>query len=142
MKPRVLVAAGNMDRFVAPWGAVAMEEGDFVSIESNAAVLMDTATEDATFAGYLINRKPLTGYSEPDNAVVGIRGVLETDCASAGGDTYTFMKALIYSAKNKVQVSAGVNEIAWVGKKPAATVTRLTILIDAPALGKFFTAAA
>ena len=141
MKPRVLVAAGNMDRFTAPWGAVALEEGDFISIESNAAVLMDAAAEDITFAGYLINRKPETGYDEPDQAVIGIRGVLETDCTSADGSTYTFMSELMYGAENSVATSSA-NTIAWVAKKPATTVTRLDILIDAPALGKFFGATA
>lgn len=141
-RPRILVSAGNADRIKVGLNSTrpSLEMGDFISVESNEAVLMDAVGEDVTFAGYLIN-EITTGQDEPDKAVVGIRGQLLVDCDSADGSTYTVLSDVKYSAENKV-LTAAADTIAWVARSPAATTVRLEIIIDVPALQKLFAVAA
>jgi hypothetical protein len=134
-QPRILQSAGDLDRFPIPVGASTdLEMGDFVSLESNAAVLMDAAAEDATFAGYMINQVH-TDYSEPDQAIVGLRGILLCTATSA---TYGFGDGLVYTAENTVAADAGANTMAWSGAEETAAVTSLKVIIDVIALGKLF----
>jgi len=81
--PRILQEAPNWARVKCPRGSsTALEPGDLISYESNAAVLMDAVGEDATFLGYCINRTT-ADFDEPDSAVVGLQAVVEYDATSA-----------------------------------------------------------
>jgi hypothetical protein len=134
-RPRILQAAGDLDRAPVPVGSSTnIELGDFLSYESGNIVLMDAAAEDATFAGYAVNQVS-ADFAEPDRVVVGLKGILRTDCTSAA---YTFGQDLMYAAENSV-VNASANSIAWsIEDTAAGNVTSLDILIDVLALGKLF----
>ena len=139
-RPRMLVSPSNHDRFKVALNSTrpSLERWDFISLESDLAVLFDTVTEDATFAGILLN-EITTGQDEPDMAVIGTRCQLEVDCDSA---TYTLFEGLKYSAENKVVTDGAANTIAWAAKGPAGTVTRLDIVVDVPALAKLWAVSA
>ena len=133
--PRILQAAGDLDRAPVPVGSSTnIEQGDFLSYESGNIVLMDAAAEDATFAGYACNQVS-SDFSEPDRVVVGLKGILRVDATSAA---YTFGQDLMYAAENSV-VDASANSICWsIEDTAAVSVTSLDILIDVLALQKLF----
>lgn len=136
-RPQVLVSAPINERLAVDVGATTtLELGDLISFESNVAVLMDAATEDATFAGYLLNRT--TADAEPDRAIVGLRGIVTYDATSA---TYESFAELKYASENTLVAASSANTIAWVAKR-GTTITRVDTYIDVPALGKLFTASA
>jgi len=114
------------------------KQGDFVSYESNAAVLMDAAGEDATFAGFGISVH-VTNENLPNDLTIGLKGVVVYDVASA---TFAVAAGLKYSARATLVADAGANTIAWAAKREAASVTRLRSLIDVIALGKLFAVSA
>jgi hypothetical protein len=114
------------------------KQGDLVSYESNAAVLMDAAGEDATFAGFGITVH-IADENLPNDLTVGLKGVVVYDVASA---TFALAAELKYSARNKLVAAAGADTIAWSHKREASAVTRLRSLIDVVALGKLFAVSA
>ena len=134
-QPRILQSAPNHLRVTAPFGSVAMEPGDLASYESDTIVLMDAATEDATFAGYLINQNN-TAQREPADAVLGLQGQLQVDCTSAA---YVLGQGLKLASANTVVDHGGTpaDTIAWSAEK-TGTVTSLDILIDVIAVNKLF----
>ena len=132
--PRILQAASNLDRIVAPVGStVALNQGDLVSYEANTTVLMDAATEDATFHGYMIN-STISDQDEPDQAVVGMKGIVQYDTTSA---TYAIGDGLKYTAKKKLVADSNANTIAFAAEY-GTSKTRLDTIIDVVALGKLF----
>jgi len=131
--PRILQEAGDRDRIAIPVGtSTNLEKGDLLSYESNAAVLVDAATEDATFIGYAVNQVS-SDFSEPDRIVAGLKGIVEYDATSA---TYGAGAGLKYTSENAVVADGGANTIAWAAEYK--TGTRLATLIDVLALGKLF----
>jgi hypothetical protein len=115
------------------------KQGDLVSYESNAAVLLDAAAEDATFAGFAITVH-VADENLPNDLTVGLRGVLVYDVASA---TFAIAAGLKYAgSRNKVVADGGYNTIAWSHKREASAVTRLRTLVDVIALGKLFAVSA
>tara|TARA_B100000029_G_scaffold107990_1_gene99289 strand:+ start:4935 stop:5354 length:420 start_codon:yes stop_codon:yes gene_type:complete len=135
--PRILQEAGDRDRIAIPVGtSTNLEKGDLLSYESNAAVLFDAATEDATFTGYMINQVS-SDFSEPDRAVAGLKGIVEYDCDSAN---YAVGDGLKYSAENKVVDDGGSDTIVW-SAEYATSVTRVDVIVDVLALGKLFASA-
>ena len=136
--PRIIQAAGNLDRIVSPVGAtVALNQGDLVSYESNTTVLLDAGTEDATFHGYMIN-SPIADQDEPDRAVTGLKGIVEYDSTSA---TYAVGDGLKYTSKNALVADGAANTLAF-SAEYGTTKTRLTTIIDVIALNKLFLASA
>jgi len=132
--PRILQEAGDRDRIVIPVGtSTNLEKGDLLSYESGAAVLVDAATEDATFIGYAVNQVS-ADFSEPDRIVAGLKGIVEYDCTSAA---YNVADGLKYADENKVVADGGANTIAHAAETKGTT-TRLAVLIDVLALGKLF----
>ena len=132
--PRIIQAASNLDRIVAPVGStVALSQGDLVSYESSTTVLLDAATEDATFAGYMIN-STISDQDEPDKAVIGLKGIVQYDSTSA---TYNVGDGLKYTAKNKLVADGGANTLAHAAEY-GTSKTRLDTIIDVIALGKLF----
>jgi len=132
--PRIIQAASSLDRVVAPVGStVALNQGDLASYESNTTVLLDAATEDASFLGYMIN-STIADQDEPDSAVVGLKGIVQYDSTSA---TYAIGAGLKYTAKNKVVADGGANTLAHAAEY-GTTKTRLDVIIDVIALGKLF----
>lgn len=133
-QPTILQFAGELDRAVLPVGAAtALEVADLVSYEASAAVLLDAAGEDATFAGYMINQHT-ANQPEPDRVVVGLRGMLKMSVTSA---TYDFADGLKYASENTLVADGGANTLAWAAEY-AATVTTLKVAIDVIALSKLF----
>lgn len=138
-KPQILTAPPDWARIAAARGAsTALEPGDFASLESNAIVLMDTVTEDATFIGLVLNRTT-SDFAEPDQAVVGQIVLARTDCTSA---TYTVSAGLKYGAENSVVADGGANTIGWSHEYAASAVTRLSSFYNVYALGKLFAVSA
>jgi len=139
-RPRILQAAGDLDRFPVPVGSSTnLEQGDFLSYESGNAVLVDAATEDATFIGYMVNQVS-SDFSEPDRAVAGLKGILRVDCTSAA---YTFGQGLKYVSENAVVTDGAANTLVWsVEDTAAGNVTSLDILVDVLALNKLFAVSA
>jgi len=132
--PRIIQAASNLDRIVAPVGStVALNQGDLVSYESNTTVLLDAATEDASFQGYMLN-SAISDQDEPDQAVVGLKGIVQYDSTSA---TYTVGAGLKYTSKNALVADGGANTLAH-SAEYGTTKTRLDTIIDVIALGKLF----
>jgi len=115
------------------------KQGDLVSYESNAAVLLDAVAEDATFAGFAISVH-VTNENLPNDLTVGLRGVVVYDVASA---TFALAAGLRYGgSRNKLVADGGYGTIAFSHKREAAAVTRLRALVDVIALGKLFAVSA
>ncbi len=132
--PRIIQSAGILDRIASPVAStLALAQGDLVSYEANTTVAVDAATEDGTFLGYMVNAT-IADQDEPDQAIVGLRGIIEYDATSA---TYTIGEGLKYTSKNAVVADGGSDTIAWSAEYGTAQ-TRLDVIIDVIALGKLF----
>jgi len=132
--PRIIQSAGILDRIAAPVAStLALAQGDLVSYEANTTVAVDAAAEDASFLGYMVNAT-IADQDEPDQAIVGLRGIIEYDATSA---TYTIGAGLKYTSKNAVVADGGSDTIAWSAEYGTAQ-TRLDVIIDVIALGKLF----
>lgn len=116
-------------------------KGDFLSLESNAAVLMDAATEDATFCG-IANSQHETGDAFPVTSL--LRCQIKVSVTSA---TYGFGVELKYSAGSatveySLVAAGGANTIAWSAAEETVAVTQLLVDIDVRALQKLFAVSA
>lgn len=133
--PRIKVEAPDHERAsLAIATSTAIEKGDLISWESNAAVLVDNVGEDATFAGYAITQHN-TAFVEPDRLVVGKVGIVELDSTSA---TYTFGQDVMYTSENAVVDSTnGATAMCWANEYKT-TATRLECYINAPLLLKLW----
>lgn len=113
------------------------KKGWLVSLESNAAVNMDAATEDATFVGVA-----WTNHDSGDthNLTATTKCILDIDNASATFDTGNGVKYNAGSATvvYKVEDDAGANTIGHANKVYTSAVTRMQIRIDVPQLQKLF----
>lgn len=139
IKPDILTAPPDWARIaIARGSSTALEPGDFASLESNAIVLMDTVTEDATFAGLVLNRTT-SDFAEPDKAVVGQIVLARCDCTSA---TYSVSAGLKYTSENALVADGSANTIAWSHQYAASAVTRLIAFFNVYALGKLFAVSA
>lgn len=113
-----------------PVGAVALEQGDLLSFESNAVVLMDLVTEDASFIG--ISGGKCDTASAGTYIDVYLRCIVDIALVSA---TYAIGAGVKYSAKNTLVADSDANTIGWIWDFNTATRTRGKVLIDIPALG-------
>lgn len=116
--------------------SLAIESGALVSYESNTAVYMDAATEDATFIGVCAIACP----TAQDHVLVAIRGVIDIDCTSA---TYAQASGLKYSAGDastdySLVADGSANTIMFAAKYYGSAVTRIRAIFDVIALGKLF----
>jgi hypothetical protein len=132
MAQPIVLTHEEMYNIVVPSGAVAIETGDFIDYTSEAAVLMDAATEDTDFLGIALGgcKVSSTGTLIP----VAIKCIIEVDLTSG---VYTLGEALIWTASNKLATStAGAAAIAWFydAEKIGDTITRGRVLVDAVAL--------
>ena len=113
-----------------PVSTVALEQGDLLSFESNVVVLMDAATEDATFVG--VSGGKTDGSNAGDYIDIYTKCLVDIQLASA---TYALGAGLKYSAKNTLVADGDANTIAHIWDFNTATRTRGKVLIDIPALG-------
>lgn len=109
--------------------------GDLVSDESNLAVNMDAATEDATFAGVAA-----TAHESGDDTNVAVcdKCIIEIDAVSAA---YSHLAPLKYNAGSasveySVAADGGFNTIMHVWGEYAAGSTRIKALVNVSALQK------
>lgn len=112
--------------------------GDFVSYESGKAVLLDAATEDASFLGVAEGASGNNVLYPPTHINVLLKAVVEAPVASAA---YTVGAALSYNETNKnLEVASGnANTIAWAFEDTeGVSVTSLKVLVDVTKLGKLF----
>lgn len=114
-----------------------VDVGDFISVESSKATLMNAATDDATFAGIAISKHES---GNTDDVVVALDCVIEVDCVSA---TYTLGAGVKYNAGSatvdyKVEDDAGANTVGWSHRVYSSAVTRMEVRINAPVLQKLF----
>ena len=131
--PRVKVEAPDFERATVACAA-AIEKGDFVSWETNTAVLLDAVGEDATFIGYAITQRN-TSFDEPDRLVVGKVGIVEYDSTSA---TYDMAQDVMYTSENAVVDSTnGGTALCW-SNEYKTTATRLEVYVNAPLLQKLW----
>lgn len=134
-QPVVLIEPANAaDVWTVPGSTVDLERGDFVSFEAGVAVLMNAETEDATFAGFMLNQYD-ADKRVPQQVVLALVGMLQCTATSA---TYNAFDCLKYAAENTVVADGGANTIAWVAKDYAAAATSIKVYINVPALGKLF----
>jgi len=135
----VLMEPSNpADVWTVPGSTVDLERGDFVSFESGVAVLMDADTEDATFAGFMLNQYD-ADKRVPQQVVLALVGMLQCAATSA---TYNAFDALKYTAKNTVVADGSANTIAWAAKDYASASTSIRVYINVPALAKLFAVSA
>jgi hypothetical protein len=114
--------------------------GQLVSLESNAAVHMDAAIEDATFAGVVGIGAP-AGTTEV--LVLKVCQV-EIDCALA---TFGAMAGIKYSAGSSsvdysIIADSGADTIGFVAKEYTTAVTRVRVNFDVEKLQKLDAVAA
>lgn len=135
-QPRILQSAPNHMRITAPFGSVALEPGDLCSYESNLVVLMDSATEDASFAGYIVNQNNVS-QTEPASGVLGLQGQLRVDCTPAA---YVVGQGLKLASANTVVDHGGTpgDTMSWSGEKTNGSVSSLDIIIDVLQVNKLF----
>ena len=116
-------------------GAVALNMGDLCSYETQAVVLMDLVTEDATFCGVAGGRCGTTdaGLYIP----IFTKCIVRMNLASA---TYDFGNTLLYSAKNTLADAATVNSVGSYWDVYGTTLTAGDVYFDIQNLGKLFEA--
>ena len=137
----VLIVAydeGALDRASLPVAsATVIRKGDLISLESNKAVLLDDATEDATFAG-ISESESASG--ETDDITVLRRCIVEITVGSA---TYDYGNGLKYNAGDADNAydfvaDAGADTIMWIHKQYDVAATIVLALVDIVALRKLF----
>ena len=123
---------GRTDRVDVPIAsATTIEKGDFISYESNKAVLMDNVGEDDTFCGMA---ETTSTNGDTENLVVLTKCIAEVDTTSA---TYTIGQGLMYTSENTLVAAGSDTAIAW-STEYKTSCTRLRVLIDVVALQKLF----
>lgn len=118
-------------------GATVFVKGQFVSLESNVAVHMDAAAEDATFAGVV--------WMGADATVTEVRvlmsGQVEIDLAGAAtadlGDGFAY-NAGDTSTDYSIVADGAANTIMHAAKQYDSNVTRLRANFDVRGLGKLY----
>ena len=142
VQPRILhdtnaIAPAHI--WTLPGSTVDLDRGDFLSYESDAAVLMDTVTEDATFIGIAMNNYT-SGDRVPQQVVAALVCMIECDVTSA---TYSIGDGLKYTSKNTLVADGSANTIAFAAKdESGSAATRTKVYVNVPALGKLFTVSA
>jgi hypothetical protein len=141
MNSKIRLVPDNMTgRVAVPVAAdTVLNPGDFVSYESGKAVLLDAATEDATFIGVAEGASGNNVLFQPTHINVLLKAVVEAPVASAA---YTVGQALAYNETSgvlEVTATSDSNTIAWAFEDTEGTsVTSLKVLIDVVKLGKLF----
>ena len=122
------------------WAAVAaataIVAGDLISVESNAATLLNADTDDGTFGG-VATTAHVANENLPINVVMALKAVAVYDCTSA---QHAQGAGLKYTSANTMVADGGANTIAWAHKYMIATGTEVDALIDVIRLGKLFVA--
>lgn len=123
---------GRTDRLKVPIAsATTIEKGDYISYESNKAVLMDAAGEDDSFAGIA---ETTSRDGDTTDLVCITKCVLETDVTSA---IYTLGQGLKYTSENTLVAASTDTAIAW-STGYYYHKSRIKVLIDIDKLQKLF----
>ena len=116
--------------------ATAIAKYDFISVESNLAVLMDAVTEDATFGGLSNDVHVASDANQKLTIVLLMKCVATVDCTS---DTYILGAPVMYTSANAVVDATSATTLGWTHKySGSSAVTRLDVLFDVPLLQKLF----
>jgi hypothetical protein len=131
--PVVIQEPEACDVMEYPVGNIEVKRGELLSLESSTIIVMNAATDDATFPGFALGQKNV-GFDVPAQLLVAQKGVVVLDATS---DQYVPPGQLMWASENAVATATG-NTIGYVWRKTAAAAVRVKAYFNVPALQKLF----